>query len=436
MSRTALVLSGGGLTGAVYHIGALRALNDALLDRSVNDFDIYVGTSAGAVISSCIANGIRTKDLLRAVSGQAGPANLHRGDVFRPNLEEFVRKIAGLPAMTVWACLHYLKNVRDMDLVDFAALFVDALPSGFFDPMATSEYLHRVFDLTGATDDFRKLDKDLLLIATDLDNGERVVFGRGHDDRAPISLAAAASAAVPVLYKPVKISGRECVDGGLRGTASIDLAIERGAELVICINPLVPFDNSARSIPKLGADARRVSEKGFSAVINQITRTAMHAGLQYHIKQLRRAHPGVDIINIEPKNTDARMFFNNTMRFSSRMQVARHGYESVIVELDEHHQRNKEVLARHGLTVRRSLLRDQLRLIKRAAYDPRVISHVLQSRTERPLQVGARDTRWDQLESTLELLDREVALRRTAPAVTGQGKPRRRAPRVTRARTG
>ena len=118
------------------------------------------------------------------------------------------------------------------------------------------------------------------------------------------------------------------------------------------------------------------------------------------------------------------------------MQVARHGYESVIVELDEHHQRNKEVLAKHGLTVRRSLLRDQLRLIKRAAYDPRVISHVLQSRTERPLQVGARDTRWDQLESTLELLDREVALRRTAPAVTGQGKPRRRAPRVTRARTG
>ncbi len=436
MSRTALVLSGGGLTGALYHIGALRALNDALLDRSVNDFDIYVGTSAGAVISSCIANGIRTKDLLRAVSGQAGPANLRRGDVFRLNIEEFVRKVAGLPAMTVWACLHYLRNVRDMDLVDFAALFVDALPSGFFDPMATSEYLQRVFDLTGGTDDFRKLDKDLFLIATDLDNGERVVFGRGYDDRAPISRAAAASSAVPVLYKPVKISGRECVDGGLRGTASIDLAIERGAELVICINPLVPFDNFARSIPKLGADARRVSEKGFAAVINQITRTAMHAGLQYHIKQLRRAHPGVDIINIEPKNTDARMFFNNTMRFSSRMRVARHGYESVIVELDEHHQRNKEVLSKHGLTVRRSLMRDQLRLIKRAAYDPRVVSHVLQSRTERPLEVGAHDTRWDQLESTLELLDREVALRRAALAVTGVGKPPRRAATVTRTRAG
>jgi NTE family protein len=413
LSRTALVLSGGGLTGAVYHIGALRALNDALLDRTVNDFDIYVGTSAGAVIGSCIANGIRTKDLLRAISGQAGEANLHRGDVFRPNFEEFARKLAVLPSMAAWACWHYLKNIRDMDLIDFGTLFLDALPSGFFDSEATADYLTRVFNLTGQTNDFRRLRKDLLIIATDLDNGERVVFGRGHNDRAPISRAAAASAAIPVLYKPVKISGRECVDGGLRGTASIDLAIERGADLVICINPLVPFDNSARSIPKLGTDARRVSEKGFSAVVNQVTRTALHAGLQYHLKQVRRAHPGVDIIAIEPKRTDARMFFDNPMRFSSRMHVAKHGYESVIVELDENHDRNKQVLAKHGLTVRRNLVRDQLRLIKRAAYDPRVISHVLQSRADAPLTVGARDARWDQLESTLELLDREVALRRS-----------------------
>jgi predicted acylesterase/phospholipase RssA len=434
MSRTALVLSGGGLTGAVYHIGALRALNDALLDRSVNDFDIYVGTSAGAVISSCIANGIRTKDLLRAISGQAGPANLHRADIFRPNIDEFARKIAGLPAMAAWACWHYVNHLRDMDLIDFATLFLDALPSGFFDSEATAAYLARVFQLTGQTNDFRKLDKDLLLIATDLDCGERVVFGRGHDDRAPISRAAAASAAVPVLYKPVKINGRECVDGGLRGTASIDLAIERGADLVICINPMVPFDNSARSIPKLGTDARRVSEKGFSAVINQVTRTALHAGLQYHLKQVRRAHPGVDILNIEPKGTDARMFFDNPMRFSSRMRVARHGYESVIVELDENHDRNKQLLAKHGLTVRRNLVRDQLRLIKRAGYDPRVISHVLQSRPDRPLEVGTSDVRWDRFESTLELLDREVALRRSAATATSPVKARPQRP-GTRRRT-
>jgi NTE family protein len=422
MGKTALVLSGGGVSGAVYHIGALRALNDVLLDRSVNDFDLYVGTSAGAVVGACLANGIRTKDLMRAVSGDAGPANLNRGDVFSPNVAEFLLKLASLPAITAWACLHYLRHIRDMDLLDFIVLFADALPSGFFDSRATARYLRRVFNATGRTDDFARLRKELVLIATDLDTGDRALFGTGHDTSPSISLAAAASAAVPVLYSPVKIGAREYVDGGLRGTASIDIAVEHGADLVICINPLVPFDNRERSIPKLGAEARQVSEKGLNAIINQVTRVALYGGLHYHLKQLRRAHPEVDIVLIEPQRTDARMFFNNPMRFSSRMHVARHGYESVLVQLDEQHDRNKEILSRHGLTVRRSLLKQQLRLIQRAGYDPQVISRVLQARSSPPLQVGARHPRWDLLASTLELLDREVAFR------TARRRPRPEAP--------
>ena len=250
MGKTALVLSGGGLAGAVYHIGAMRALNDALLDRSVNDFDMYVGTSAGAVIASCLANGIRTKDLLRSVSGQAGPVNLHRGDVFMPNYKEFAAKLFGLPLTTAHAIWHALMHVGDMDLFDFGALFADALPSGFFDSEATARYLHRVFDFVDGTDDFRQLEKELVVIATDLDNGDRTVFGSGHNDRVPISKAAAASAAVPVLYTPINIDGRDYVDGGLRGTASIDVAIEHGCDLIICVNPLVPFDNTAQNIPR------------------------------------------------------------------------------------------------------------------------------------------------------------------------------------------
>jgi len=402
------------LTGAVYHIGALRALNDALLDRSVNDFDIYVGTSAGAIITSCVANGIRPKDLFRAIAGEAGEANLQRGDVFTPNYGELLRKLAGLPAMSAWACWHYLRNARDMDLVDFAMLFADALPSGFFDAEAIARYLRRTFKQTGRSDDFRDLKRDLQVITTDLDNGERVVFGTGNNDRVPISRAASASAAIPVFYAPVKLDGRELVDGGLRGTASIDIAIDRGADLVICVNPLVPFDNRSRSIPRLGTDARTVAEKGFSAITNQVARTALHAGLQYHIKQVRRAHPEVDIILIEPRRTDARMFFDNPMRFSSRMDIARHGYQSVLVELDENYRRNRDVLARHDMTIRRSLLQQQLRLVKRAAYDPRVVAQVLQARVTAPLEVGAHDARWSRFEDTLELLDREVAYQRSA----------------------
>ncbi|HEV3231341.1 MAG TPA: patatin-like phospholipase family protein [Candidatus Dormibacteraeota bacterium] len=416
--RTALVLSGGGLTGAVYHIGALRALNEALLDRSVNDFDLYVGTSAGAIIASCMANGLRTRDLLRAVSGEAGPLNLNRGDVFRPNFEELARKAVGLPLTTAHALAHYLRHLRDMDLMDFVALFADALPSGFLRGEAIADYLARIFTLTDNTDVFDRLRRELVIIATDLDTGGRKLFGHGHDTDPPISLAAAASAAIPVVYAPVRIGGHDYVDGGVRGTASLDVAVEHGADLIVCVNPLVPFDNRERHIPKLGEDAERVSDKGFSAITNQVSRTMLHAGLHYHLKQLRRAHPEVDVVLIEPKRTDARMFFSNPMRYSSRMLVARHGYESVVVELEENFDRNQAILARHGMTLRRSLVREQLRRVKRAGYDPQIISQVLQARAAAPLEVGARDARWDRLATALELLDREVAYR-SRPARKG-----------------
>jgi hypothetical protein len=56
--KRALVLSGGGVTGLTYEIGALRALDDLLVGASVNDFDIFVGTSAGSIVGALLANGI------------------------------------------------------------------------------------------------------------------------------------------------------------------------------------------------------------------------------------------------------------------------------------------------------------------------------------------------------------------------------------------
>jgi Predicted esterase of the alpha-beta hydrolase superfamily len=64
-SKTALVLAGGGVTGAAYEIGALRALDDLLHHFSVNDFDVFIGTSAGALVAACLANGLTPHELMR-----------------------------------------------------------------------------------------------------------------------------------------------------------------------------------------------------------------------------------------------------------------------------------------------------------------------------------------------------------------------------------
>src|SRR5438094_8292203 len=86
-SRTALVLGGGGFTGGVYQIGALRALDLLTVNRTVNDFDIYVGTSAGSFVSSLLANGFSPEEMSRVVNEQVPTpfreANL--GTLLRPN---------------------------------------------------------------------------------------------------------------------------------------------------------------------------------------------------------------------------------------------------------------------------------------------------------------------------------------------------------------
>src|SRR6201999_1562133 len=69
-SKTALVLGGGGFTGGVYEIGALRALDLLAVDRTVNQFDVYVGTSAGALIAALAANGVTPEEMMRVVNQQ------------------------------------------------------------------------------------------------------------------------------------------------------------------------------------------------------------------------------------------------------------------------------------------------------------------------------------------------------------------------------
>src|SRR5712664_2331061 len=68
--KTALVLGGGGFTGGVYEIGALRALDLLAVNRTVNQFDVYVGTSAGSFVAALAANGVTPEEMMRVVNRQ------------------------------------------------------------------------------------------------------------------------------------------------------------------------------------------------------------------------------------------------------------------------------------------------------------------------------------------------------------------------------
>src|SRR5258705_6047144 len=98
-SKTALVLGGGGFTGGVYEIGALRALDLLSVNKSINQFDVYVGTSAGSLIAAFAANGITPEQMMRVVNNQVPTPfrDINLDMLLRLNLREFLVKGVQLP---------------------------------------------------------------------------------------------------------------------------------------------------------------------------------------------------------------------------------------------------------------------------------------------------------------------------------------------------
>src|SRR5438105_12144734 len=90
-SKTALVLGGGGFTGGVYEVGALRALDLLAVNRTVNEFDVYVGTSAGAFMASMVANGVTPEEMMRVLNHELPSPlrDISLGTLLQPNYGGF-----------------------------------------------------------------------------------------------------------------------------------------------------------------------------------------------------------------------------------------------------------------------------------------------------------------------------------------------------------
>lgn len=410
-TKTALVLAGGGLTGAVYEIGALRAMDDLLVDRTVNDFDIYVGTSAGALVSTFLSQGITPHQIMDALAGEhATLPPIRRRDLFSVNRRDLLRWGMKIPRTLLGAGSHYLRHAHDMTFFDTAWLLLEALPPGLYDNHALESYLEEVLRVAGKSMQFSDLERELYIIATDLDNGHRVVFSQEHHAHVPITRAVAASSAVPLLYKPVRIDGHDYIDGAARGNASLDIAVEHGARLIVCINPMVPLDNSEhKNVPLLGPDGIYLSDKGMSAIASQITRITAHSALHYHIKQLRKTHPDVDIILIEPSRHDYKMFFYNAMRYSARLILARHGFESVTLNIAEDYAYYKALLDRHGIQITRRVLLRELYALQHAGDSSQTLRRILEKPSRPTPRLNRRSAAMRPLRRTLNDLDSTLA---------------------------
>jgi NTE family protein len=353
--KTALVLGGGGFTGGVYEMGALRAFDLLAVNRTVNDFDIYVGTSAGAFVAGMVSNGVTPEEMFRVLD-KALPSPIENASLrtlLRPNYRGFAERLVQLPLRMAAVARQVAGNLGEVSMVDVVMGLAEGLPTGVYHNRGIEKYVRNVLSDPDRSNDFRELSNELRIVATDLDTCERVVFGEGEWEDVPISRAVAASGALPIVYEPYELRGRQLIDGGIISTTNVDVAVEAGAKFIVVVNPLVPYVNDFETrIPTVfGSRVRRVSDMGMPAIGNQAFRLLAHARLHLAIESWRERFPDVDIILIEPEFDDELMFGTSILDYSARLQIAKHGFESVTVSLARDYQRYKEVAARHGIEI-------------------------------------------------------------------------------------
>jgi len=364
-SKTALVLGGGGVTGGVYEIGALRALDLLAVNRTINEFDVYVGTSAGSFVASLAVNGVTPEEMMRVVNQQTPTPfrDINMGTVLAPDYSELIKSMALMPVRSLGLVRTLLANLRNVSIMDLALGLAEGLPPGIYSGAGIERYLNEVLSDPDRVNDFRLLEQELYLTATDLDTCERIVFGTEGWEDVPIAKAAAASTGLPMIYKPTEIKGRHLIDGGIRSTTNVDVAVEAGAKFVIVVNPLVPYVNDfTKEIPTLfGTRTRRVSDMGFPQIGYQAFKLLAHQRLHEAVRGWEDKYPGVDIILIEPDPNDELMFDTNIMNFTRRVEIARHGFESVTLQLAKDYDRLRAVCARHGIEISATRVRKVIR---------------------------------------------------------------------------
>ena len=369
-----LALAGGGPLGVTYEIGALNALSESLDGLDFNALGVYVGVSAGSVVAAGLANGISPRGICRLFVEGESPGNgldpFHPSTLLQPAWGEYARRLHELPRVIGGALKSFWADPVDTGWGSAVARFGQLVPTGLFDNSNIDRYLRALFEQPGRTNDFRELRSKLILVATDLDSGAAVEFGSKAFDYVPISRAVQASAALPLLFPPVTIAGRNYVDGALTKTMHASGAYTAGARLIFGVSPLVPYnaDDNADAVSKANTDGgvetpgrdahRALLPGGLPLVLSQTFRALIHSRMRASFVHYAKDFPGLDFVPFEPDHGDAELFFTNIFSYASRRRLCEHAYQQTRASLLARSGALAPVLGRHGIALRLDALRD------------------------------------------------------------------------------
>ncbi len=360
--KLSLVLSGGGITGAMYEFGALQALDHFFAGSfSVNDFDIHVGTSAGAIVAALTANGVPPGEVGRSIIHNTdSPLNFKQEDILALDWGELKASAVKVVRMIPSLIRFYRRNPRLFSLARLLYTLEENLPPGIYTLSRYRAYLKRLFSGPGLVDAFDRLRRELYIPAVHLDTGDRILFGMEGWRDVPISEAIAASSALPLYFQPVTINGMDFVDGGVGGVAHLDLPIALGSRLLIVVNPIIPIRNEQGivCIPTFAGHCANIREKGITFVVDQTQRISTRVKLQLGLERVRAQHPEAGLFLIEPNASDSVLFMENILNYGSRVAMLNYGYRSTARRLRAGYESYRQAFAAHGISVALDGLRE------------------------------------------------------------------------------
>jgi NTE family protein len=342
-NKKALCAAGGGITGVYYELGVLKCLHDAFGGYDVRRFDMYFGISAGAIVTSLVANGLSVDEIIRRVD----PRN--RGeDGFRLEIDVRDLTVGDLPARVV-AVLRHLRDYgarvmagTERLTVTGAASQLAAFVGPIFHSANKAQQFSTVLAEPGRSDDFRQLPVELYIGATDQDSREHVLFGALPHRHVPISRAVQASAAIHPFFRSVEIEGRRYTDGFVTRTSNLTAAIERNANLVFVIDPFLPVI---------------ADEPGFNAahsalwVMMQDYKTVAYTRYEQVSKTLLDQHPEVACYSFFPSNRMRRLMTSNPISTANFDPIVCEAYASTYRRLRRIEYKLGPVLESHGIAL-------------------------------------------------------------------------------------
>jgi predicted acylesterase/phospholipase RssA len=366
IGKTAICASGGGITGIYFEMGVLKCLDDCLTNCGVNDFDMMFGISAGAVVTSLLSVGYTPDELMAGIAGVRGgrvpPMSLSLLRLSHFNHEDMRWRMTSAASTGFRAFWDSLRG-RGGDTAEKLFLEYTSLVGAPFHSAEFEVMLRKVLQMSGSTNEFRKLPMELYIGASDQDARSHVLFGSEGYDHVPISKAVQASLSVNPAFSSVPIEGRYYEDGAITRTSNFEEAIARGATLVFTLDPFVPY------ISKLPGVAHR---RGVLYNIDQDIRTISFTRFERARNASLRKHPEVSSYTFLPSNTLRRLLSTNPMDHRPYLEIWRGSYLSALQRIDQLCHRLRGDLAEQGMhldTRMAEVVAEQLRTTSKLKFE-------------------------------------------------------------------